>query len=146
MRLHPLLIAVPMALAGCHHAPRAIGADHAWIRLAAVAGRPAAAYLTVHGGAEPVRLLAIDADQAGSSELHESMAGGGMASMKRLDGIDVPAGGDVVFKPGGRHVMLFGMSPHAKPGGKAVLTLRFAKGPAVAVQAKLVGAGEAAPS
>lgn len=150
MRLHPLLIAVPLLLGGCHHRVKAVDADHGWIRLSAVAGRPAAAYLTVHGGPEATRLLAIDADLAGSSELHESMTsgagrGGGMAAMKRLDGIDLPANGEIVFQPGGRHVMLFGMSPRATPGGHATLTLRFAKGPMVRIPARLVGAGEAAP-
>jgi periplasmic copper chaperone A len=145
MRLHHLLIVAPLALAGCHDRAKAVGADRAWIRLAAVPGRPAAAYFTLHGGAEPVRLVAVDVDQAGSSELHESMAGANMASMRRIDGVDLPAGGEIAFQPGGRHVMLFGMSPQARPSGRATLTLRFAKGPAVAVPAKLVGAGEAAP-
>jgi periplasmic copper chaperone A len=150
MRPHHLLTAVPLMLGlpmlgACRQAPKTVGADHAWIRLAAVPGRPAAAYLTVQGGVEPVRLIAIDSDLAGSSELHQSMKGGDMASMKRIDGVDVPAGGAVPFQPGGYHVMLFGMSPQAKPGGAATLVLRFAKGPAIKVAAKLVGAGDAAP-
>jgi periplasmic copper chaperone A len=150
MRLHHLLISVPLVLGApmlgaCHREPKTVGADHAWIRLAAVPGRPAAAYLTVHGGAGPARLVAIDSDLAGSSELHQSMKDGDMASMKRIDGVDVPAGATVSFRPGGYHIMLFGMSPQARPGGAAKLVLRFAKGPTVETAAKLVGAGDAAP-
>jgi periplasmic copper chaperone A len=145
MRLHHLLIVAPLALGACNREPRTIGADHGWIRLAAVPGRPAAAYLTVQGGAGPARLIAVESDLAGSTELHQSMAGDGMAAMKRIDGVDVPAGGTVQFRPGGYHVMLFGMSPQAKPGGKAMLVLRFAKGPNVSIPARLVGAGDPAP-
>ena len=61
-----------LALVGCHHGHR-LRATHAWVRLAAVPGNPAAAYLTLHGGAEVMRLVAIDSDAAGSSELHHSM-------------------------------------------------------------------------
>ena len=114
--------------------------DHAWVRLAAVPGRPAAAYLTVHGGKEPNRLIAIDSRQAGSSELHESMKSGqDMASMRRLDGVDLPADGTVIFAPGGYHVMLFGVGPQVKPGDTMPLVARFAKGEPIAVEAKVVG-------
>jgi copper(I)-binding protein len=139
------------ALAGCHHRDE-LAATHAWVRLAAVPGRPAAAYLTLHGGAEPMRLVSIDSEVAGSSELHESMktgSGGAMTGqmigMRRLDGIDLPAHGVIAFAPGGNHVMLFGMSPQVKPGGHITLAIRFEKGQPLQVEAKVVGAGDPAP-
>jgi periplasmic copper chaperone A len=149
MRFFPILCAVPMfaALAGCGHHDDAISADHGWVRLAAVAGRPAAAYLVVHGGPEAAQLIAVESPQAGSSELHQSMkmSGGGMMAMQRLEALNVPAHGDAAFAPGGNHVMLFGVSPQIKAGDKMPLTLRFAKGPPITIDAKVVGAGDAAP-
>jgi copper(I)-binding protein len=147
MRFRHALRAAPLVLllAGCHHHGHRLHAGKAWVRLAAVAGQPAAAYLTIHGGREPNRLLAIDSPAAKSSELHQSMKNGDMASMQRVDGVDVPALGVVTFAPGGYHVMLFGIGPQVKAGDTLPLVARFAKGEPIDVQAKVVAAGDAAP-
>ncbi len=147
--LHPLgssLVPIALlALAGCHHGAPKLRADHGWVRLAAVPGRPAAAYLTIHGGAEPARLVAIESTAVGSSELHQSMKTGSMVEMQRLDGLDVPARGEVSFAPGGNHVMLFGVSPQVKPGQTMRLSIRFEKGQPLTLDAKVVSAGDPAP-
>jgi periplasmic copper chaperone A len=140
-----------VAAAGCHRHPAgAIWAEHAWVRLAPVPGRPAAAYLTVHGGAEAGQLISVDTPRAGSSELHETLrrmdAGAApVMSMDRVDGIDLPAGGTVTLAPEGYHAMLFGVAPGVKPGDRVPLTLRFARGAPMAIEAKAVGAGDPAP-
>jgi copper(I)-binding protein len=135
-----------LVLAGCHHEAK-LSADEAWVRLPAVPGNPGAGYLTIHGGPEPERLLAVESPAAGSTELHESMkmGPGGMTGMQRLDGLDVPANGAVRFAPNGNHVMMFGLSPTLKAGATIPLSVRFAKGQPLTVQAKVVGAGDAAP-
>jgi hypothetical protein len=148
-----LLVPLAMLMAGaCHDASAdRTRVDRAWVRLPAVPDRPGAAYLVVHGGAEPARLVAVDSAAAGSSELHRSMgrtmAGGmgAMMSMERVDGIDVPARGQAALAPEGFHAMLFGLDPKLKPGARVPLTIRFAKGEPIAVEAKAVGAGDAAP-
>lgn len=135
-----------VAVAACHHEPK-LSVDHAWVRLPAVSGHPGAAYLVIHGGPAPVRLVSVESEAAGSSELHESMAtgAGGMTGMERLDGVNVPAKGNVRFAPDGRHVMLFGLDPRLKAGDRLPLSLRFEKGQPLTVEAKVVGAGDAAP-
>jgi copper(I)-binding protein len=150
MRLAFPFCAAPLALlivAGCHRDDGKTKADQAWIRLAAAPGRPAAAYLTLHGGAEPTQLLAIESNVAGSSELHESMkmGPGGMTGMQRIDQIALPARGTLSFAPGGYHVMLFGVSAMVKPGDTVPLQVRLAKGAPLDVKAKVVGAGDPAP-
>ncbi|HEY0270167.1 MAG TPA: copper chaperone PCu(A)C [Sphingomonas sp.] len=148
MRLRHARRAAPLALillAGCHHHGRRPYADAAWVRLAAVSGNPAAAYFTLYGGRSPGRLIAIDSPAAGSSELHRSMTAGDMASMRRVDGVDVPAGGVVAFAPGGYHVMLFGVGAHVKAGGTMPLVARFAGGDPVTMTARVVGAGDPPP-
>ncbi|MDH7637175.1 copper chaperone PCu(A)C [Sphingomonas oryzagri] len=135
-----------LALAGCHHEAK-LSADQAWVRLPAVAGNPGAGYLTIHGGPQPTRLLAVESPAAGSTELHESMkmGPGGMTGMQRLDGLDVPANGTVRFAPGGNHVMMFGLGAALKAGDTIPLSIRFEKGQPLTVEAKVVGAGDAAP-
>ncbi|MBA2936047.1 copper chaperone PCu(A)C [Sphingomonas sp. CGMCC 1.13654] len=146
MRIAGLVPFALLALAGCHREAK-LSADQAWVRLPAVAGHPGAGYLTIHGGPEAERLLAVESPAAGSTELHESMkmGPGGMTGMQRLDGLDVSANGTVAFAPGGNHVMMFGLSPSLRPGGTVPFSVRFAKGPPLTVEAKVVGAGDAAP-
>lgn len=141
-----------MTLAACQQkapapAPAAeISVTDAIIRLAPVEGRPSAAYFTLHGGKMPDRLEAVTSPRAATIDLHESKMAGGMMSMSQLTGVDVPAGGDVVFKSGGNHAMLFGMDPAVKPGAAVPLTFTFQSGKKVEVEAKAIAAGDEMPA
>jgi copper(I)-binding protein len=131
-------------LAACG-GPKELTVEHAWVRLAAVKSRPAAAYFTLHGGPKPATLIAVSSDVAVRSEMHQSMNAGGMATMTPLDRIAIPAGTDVAFTPGGRHVMLFDVNPGIKPGRAMTLTFTFADGTRIPLDADVVGAGDPAP-
>lgn len=140
MRNGTILLALAIALASCG-APSATSVDGAWVRLPAVAGRPGAAYFTLHGGATDATLIAVDSPRAGRGELHESMANG----MRPTVSVPVKAGEIVAFAPGGRHVMLFDLDPRLPRGSSAPLTLRFADGRTLGTTAKVVGAADPAP-
>jgi copper(I)-binding protein len=144
MRLFPGLLAL-VALSAC--APKGeLKADGAWLRLPAVAGQPGAAYFALQGGAKPDTLLAVTTPAALRAEMHESMKGDhGMMAMAPLKDVALPAGEKLAFAPGGKHVMLFSIGPAVKPGQKVPLTLSFASGATLHLEAKVVGAGEAAP-
>jgi periplasmic copper chaperone A len=133
------------ALAGCA-GPADMSVDEAWVRLAAVPGRPAAGYFTIHGGPAPATLIKVSADYAIRSEMHESMAHGGGMTMRPIATVPVPAGEEVRFEPGGRHVMLYDMDPRAKPGTSTLLTLTFADGHRIYRKAWIVAAGGSAPN
>ena len=138
-------------LAACHPLAEKPTADHGWIRLAAVSGRPAATYFTMHGGQQDDALLSVSTPIANKVELHESMKTGGddgapmMMTMKAIRQVAVPAGETVKFAPGGRHAMLFDVSPKIQAGDTAPLTLHFASGTNVQVSAKVIAAGDPAP-
>ena len=145
--LRAMVLAGVMAagLSGCG-GPDRVTADDAWIRLPAAPGRPGAAYFTLHGGRSDATLIDVSADVAVRAEIHESMSGaGGMAGMKPLASVAVPAGAKVVFAPGGKHVMLFDINPRAKPGKIFNLTLNFANGGRRYVPATIVGPADPAP-
>lgn len=143
IRLLPLVAA--LLLPGCLQ-PEEVSVDDAWVRLGAVKGNPAAAYFTVHGGPADATIIAAYSDVSIKSEMHESMSGGGMASMKPLASVRVPARTDVKFEPGGKHVMLYDMNPGIVPGGRPVLlTLSFADGTRISRKANVIGAGDPAP-
>jgi copper(I)-binding protein len=144
---HRILFLAPIALlAACHPRTSEPKVTEAWVRLPAVAGQPAAAYFTIHGGRAPAKLVRIESALAAKTEMHQSMAGmQGMTTMAPLDNVDVPTGGTITFKPGGNHAMLIGLDPVVKPGTAVPLRFGFADGTTAEAEAKSVGAGGDAP-
>lgn len=128
-----------MALAGCQ--AREATVEDAWVRLPAVPGRPAAAYLTVKSGDAQRTLLGVGGTAFERAELHESMANG----MRKLPSVVVLAGEEIAFSPAGRHVMLYGVDPALKPGATIPLQLTFGDEKSLVVSAKVVGAADPAP-
>ncbi|MCH3005825.1 copper chaperone PCu(A)C, partial [Listeria monocytogenes] len=51
-----------------------------------------------------------------------------------------------VFKPGGKHVMLFDMTPGIKPGRAVTLTFTFSNNQRVLYDAPTIAAGAPAPT
>lgn len=141
-----VVIAVPVyadataAMAATPTAPVAVGTitiSGAWSRpVPAVgsggkqtAGSAAGAFMTIaNGGSEADTLIAVRTEMAATAEIHEMKEGeGGVMKMSPLaNGLEIPAGGSVALKPGGYHVMLFGLKQDFTPGLTYELTLTFA--------------------
>lgn len=132
-------------LLGCGSPPR-LDVEDAWVRLPAVPGRPAAAYFTVEGGPEPRTLHRVTADYAVRAEMHETMSRGGHTAMRPIESVRIPAGQEVRFEPGGRHVMLFDLDRRAVPGATTLLTLIFDGNMRLYRKAYIVPAGADAPN
>jgi copper(I)-binding protein len=87
--------------------------DHPWSRATPGGAKVGGGYLTVENkGAASDRLVAATAPAiAGRTEIHEMAVTDGVMTMRPLaDGIAIPAGGKVEFKPGGYHVMFMALS------------------------------------
>ena len=54
-------------------------------------------------------LLAITMPGVRAIEIHETVDVNGMVRMRRIEQLQVPAGGEVRLEPGGKHLMLFGV-------------------------------------
>jgi copper(I)-binding protein len=161
MDLRPLLVrsvfaAAPIiaiaTLAACDQA-KPVYVDGAYVRLSPNPDNPSSAYLTIHGGSQPVTLRAVETDAAVRLEMHESMTHDGMATMAPLDTVDVPAGTKVEFKPGGKHIMLWQINQQAVAAGKVEFKLIFSNGDRLLVDAVIqgpdgqpVGSGGVAPT
>lgn len=122
------------SLAACGD-PAPTYVDQAWIRVSPNADSPSAGYFTVHGGEAPVTLRGVLTDRAQRVEMHESVEQGGMMTMRPVESVDVPAKGTVVFAPGGKHIMLWGVNPAAVEQGKMPLTFLFSNGDRIIVDA-----------
>ena len=137
-------VALAAALAGCAK-ERQVSVDQGWVRLAAVPGRPAAAYFRLNGGPADSTLIAVASPVAIRTELHETMAQGPTMSMRAIDRVALPAGGTIAFAPGGKHVMLFDVAPTVKPGGGVPLRFTFADGLQIEYSARAIAAGDPPP-
>ena len=148
MRLSPILaLCAALPLAACGRGDGAeLRVEDAWVRLAAVPGRPAGGYFVLRGGAAPERLAAIESPQASRAELHQGGMMDDMMTMRPMNGVDVPAGGKASFGPGGDHVMLFGVDPALQPGSTMTLRFRFQSGATLETAARVIAAGDPAPS
>ena len=139
------LLATVLLLAGCGKSELRI--DPGYIRLSAVAGQPAVAYFTIHGGATDATLINVSSERAIRTEMHQSMSGpGGMSSMRPLASVAVPANTAVKFEPGGRHAMLFGLGAAVAPGDRIQLLLTFGDGSRFETFPPVIAAGAPAPA
>ena len=101
----------------------------AWISEAPPGTGVAAAYLEIFNGGETALVLTgASSPRFDRIEMHESVIREGMASMHRLEQVEVPPAGRVAFAPGGRHFMLFGKPPLPRAGEQVPLALHFADG------------------
>jgi periplasmic copper chaperone A len=117
---------VALLLAGVSAAAHAqVTVAGAWAR-GTVAGQGATgAYMTLEAQTATA-LVEAASPIAKVVEIHEMALDAGVMKMRALDRVDLPAGKIVELKPGGRHVMLMGLSRQLRDGDAFPLTLTFA--------------------
>ena len=127
--LSGIILAVTFtAGAGAAFSAGAITIHDGWIR-ALPAGVPSGGYFTLHNGSGKDLVLTGAASRAcGMLMLHKSENMGGMSKMEHVAEIPVPQGQDLVFAPGGYHLMCMDAKPEIKPGAKVPVTLSFKDG------------------
>jgi copper(I)-binding protein len=149
LKCHVFAAAAGAALlaAGCHRPPPdgTVRVSDAWVRLPAAKSRPGGAYFRLEAGSEGTRLLGVSSPAVRWIELHETSMSGGMAKMKPRREVEFPSRGALVFEPGGRHAMLFGISARVKAGDRIPLTFSFNVAPPVTVEAEVRGPAEEGP-
>jgi copper(I)-binding protein len=116
-----LLLLTAVARAG--DAPAVSGA---WARATAPGVEVGAAYMVIEGGAKADRMLGASSPRAAMIDLHTVEEQGGVAKMRPIEAIDVPAGERVELAPKGTHLMLMGLDGPLVAGQSFPVTLRFA--------------------
>ncbi len=110
----------------------------AWIREAGPSQKATGAFLVIENhSSQVVTLVSAKTSGAGIAELHKMELKDDKMSMKKVEEIQVPAGGTVELKPGGLHIMLFELKQAFTPGTRTPLTLRFANGVEKTVNAEV---------
>jgi len=119
-------------------------ASQVWSRAMPPSAPTGAVYFTLNNPGDATdRLIGVQTPRAEKAELHTHVHKGDVMRMERIDSVELPAGGEVAFKPGGNHVMLFKLSEPLVAGERFPLTLMFEKAGEVTVD---VAIEEQAPS
>jgi copper(I)-binding protein len=107
-----------------------------WSRPPPGGAKVVAGYMRItNTGAFPDRLVGGSTPIAGRFEIHASALTDGVMRMRRLvDGIEIPAGETVIFKPGGKHLMLGDLTSAVQDGALFPATLIFEKAGPVTVE------------
>jgi copper(I)-binding protein len=101
--------------------------DQAWIRPTPAAAPVAGGYLTItNSGGKADRLIAVSADFAASSEIHEMKMDGQVMQMRPIEGgLSIGSGQTIELKPGGFHIMFMKPKQQMVTGETHKVVLEF---------------------
>lgn len=110
----------------------------AWISAAPPVVHINAGYLNLQNlGDQSLNLVGAESPRFERIEMHRSEIKDGMNSMRRETSLALDAGQSLAFEPGGLHLMLIDPDPAPQPGEIIPLTLIFADGLRVPVNAEV---------
>ena len=131
-----LLFAVALAAAAApRHEAGTLEIGDPWSRPTAPGMSMGVAYLSItNHGKSADALVGASSPLADKVELHETSIVDGMARMRPLSEIVLPAGATVKIEPGGIHLMLVGLKAPLERGKTVPLVLDFRHAGRISVQ------------
>lgn len=133
------LVASGLLLPGLSHAQssgQAILVKNPWVRAMPPSAENTAAYMTIETHtAEDLILQSASTTVAQVVEFHRMKQVGDIMEMKEVDSLRIPAGGSLVLKPDGYHLMIIHLHRPLREGETIPLVLDFAGGHRITVNA-----------
>lgn len=111
-----------------------------WSRAGAPTARTGAAFVTLKGGHAAEDLVGAESPQAEKVELHTHLNDNGVMRMREVESIAILPDQATVLKPGGLHLMMFGLKAPLTEGSHFPMTLRFRNSPPITVEIAVHGA------
>ena len=134
-----LLLLASMTLA----AESTIEVTDAWIREAPPGAAMLAAYMKIHNAGTEARVLTrIDSPRFNHVMLHQSIVIDGVAKMIHQDSLEIPAGGDLILKPGSYHLMMPSSEIPLQRGDCVEFVLHMQNGEKITARATVKRAGD----
>jgi len=128
-RILPLLLLI--TISACHSRKGNNGdlsITNAWLRPAPKGGMSALYFTITNNRSTADTLLAIDLPISSNVEFHETRTQNGVSGMYPLGTrIPIPPHTRLVFKPGGKHVMIMGLQKALASGDTLSATFHFAQ-------------------
>ncbi|HJQ14077.1 MAG TPA: copper chaperone PCu(A)C [Anaerolineales bacterium] len=123
-RILVFTLLIVLLLSGCATpAAASVEVQDAWMR-PAVQGGNGAAYFAIRSSAAE-ELVGVSSDVAEAVEMHESKMIEDVMEMRQVQSVPLGAGEEVMFEPGGLHVMLVNLKQDLKAGDEIEITLHF---------------------
>ncbi len=141
--LSSLALASCLALGSLAHAHQfkagELDIDHPWARATVPGATTGAVYLQLRntGKHADTLLSASGPELADKVEVHSHVIDNGVAKMRPVPQLSLPAGEVVTLKPGSLHIMLMGLKAPLQQGQKLPLTLRFERAGEVKIEVKV---------
>ena len=138
-RVRAIALGVVVVAAGCGDSDgdssRGVAVTEAWARPTPGRTTTSAVYMEIRAEeGDSVIAVSVDPAVAMSAMAHETTSSAGQLSMDHVMGIELPAGDDIRFEPGGLHVMLEGLAEPLVAGDTFELTLDFERADDVIVE------------
>jgi copper(I)-binding protein len=119
-------------LSGAHEHKKAkdkVSIENVWARATFALAKTGAVYLSIQNPTQSdIMLLSVRVDSsiAEEAQLHETVMADEMMQMRELEsGIQIPAGTNLEFQSGGKHIMLMGLKKPLNASDTFMLTLVF---------------------
>ena len=101
----------------------------AWVRSLPPGAAVAAAYGSLmNHGSDTVTIVNVTSTTGTEAQMHDVIADGDQRKMMQLNSVDIAPGESLVFEPGGRHIMLLGITDAPEEGGDLALCAVSARG------------------
>ena len=113
--------------------------SNAWVREAPPTSQVLAAYLHIDNpGAKDVTIVGANSPQFETVELHRTELVDGVARMIPQPQLMVPAGGTVIFEPGGLHLMLIQSLKPLQRGDQVEIQFQLDSGGTLKLEAEVM--------
>jgi len=100
-----------------------------WVRLTPPVAKNSAAYFILHNTSDKdVTVVGVNTKIAKMTMMHDVVIEKSLARMVHLDKLKVPAGSQVAFAPGGKHVMLVGLTSKLSTDKKVNIQFKLDNG------------------
>lgn len=140
--IKPLLALAPLLItASCTQPDPKIEVRDAWARATAPGQTSGAVYATLVSTGADDRLTSAATDRAAMAMVHTSETVDGVARMRMVHDLPIPAGQPVALAPGGNHIMLEGLTAPLVAGQDLPLELSFARAGTRKVAVRIVEPG-----
>ena len=94
----------------------------AWVRSLPPGTAVTAAYGSLmNHGSDTVTIVNLTSMTGAEAQMHEVIADSDQRKMVRLNSVDIAPGESLIFEPGGRHIMLLGITDAPEEGGDLAL-------------------------
>jgi periplasmic copper chaperone A len=114
--------------------------EGAFVRPALKQQRNTALYMQLTNHGSDATIVSASSDAAKVVELHTHVNDNGVMRMRKIDKIELPAGQQVMLKPGGLHIMFIGLNRDLNVDGSVDVTLEFSDGSKKSVSALITRA------